>query len=314
MTSVSSAIPAFFSSGSASELYVFNRDSPYREDVRDYCEALWNRYEPYNGDPHFLSDARQNLCARTWEMILTCALLDLGLPLVRPPCNGPDIQIAPDSERPTIWIEAVTVELGSGGDHAGLVEYQKIGDHGALFYTKPDKTALRYTSALASKTKQLTEFIDRKIVAPCDIFVIAINGALLDDFTTNDPLPEILKSVYPFGEEYVSYAVNQAASSPVEHGVTYRGFVSKSSGTQIPTDAFLTREYAGVSALIYSRTTAWNPQPRCLDYMLTIHNRMAMVPLPRGAFAFGREAVLECDGIRWLKHAPIAVGTTTPSA
>lgn len=297
----------FFIPGVGSDVYVFNRDDESRDDVRHYCEALWRRYAPLNGDPHFLSDAKQNFHARTWEMILTCALLDQGLPLMCPPADGPDIQIASVADRPTIWIEAVTVELGSGGDHAGRVEYQKVGDHGALFHTKPEKTALRYTSALASKAKQRQEFIDRGIVAPGDIFVVAINGALLDDYSSGDADPEILKSVYPIGDAYFAYTVNHPNPPPPTHGYKYRGHVTKAAGTKIPTDGFLSEAYAGVSALMYSRTTAWNPQPRCRDYMLTIHNEMASVTLPQGFFPFGREAVVKEDHLRWVTHPQVVL-------
>jgi hypothetical protein len=132
----------FFQDGPAGAEYAFNRDSGDRADVREYCEALWLRYEAFNGDPHFLSDAKANFHARTWEMILTCALIDHDFPVMRPRPDGPDIQIAPHNGAPTVWVEAVTVDLGSGDDHAGRIEYQKVGKSSALFHTQPAKTAL----------------------------------------------------------------------------------------------------------------------------------------------------------------------------
>jgi hypothetical protein len=294
----------FFTPGPASEIYMFNRDSPNREDVREYCEALWRRYEPLNGDPHFLSDARNNFHSRTWEMILTCALLDRGYPLVRPPSDGPDICIAPRAGSPTVWIEAVIVELGSGGDHAGRVTTERVGDHGALFNVQPEKTILRYTSALATKTRQLDEFRRRKVVAPDDIYVVAINGALLDDYTSADTVPEVMRSVYPLGDAYFQYSIGQEPPR-VEYGHYFRDHVGKVSGTQIPTDSFLSGRSAGVSALLYSKTSAWNPQPRCLDYVSVIHNYSAANRLPIGYFTFGREAILEAERIRWQQHDPI---------
>jgi hypothetical protein len=305
------SLPSFFSPGLACSEYAFNRDSKTRADVREYCEGLWKRYEPLNADPHFLSDAKQNFHARTWEMILTCALLDQGLPVTRPPSDGPDIKVAAHDGHPTVWIEAVTVQLGTGQDHAGRIEYQQVGQHGVLFQTQPSKTVLRYTSAIDSKRKQLEDFRGRGIVAHNDCYVIAINGALLDDYTSDAQIPEILRAVYPIGDASMQHTMGHG---PVrrEYGRYHRDRIAKASGTEIRTDAFVSKsasqnssaDFTGVSALLYSRTTAWNPQPCCRDFMLTIHNMDTAIPLPDGYFAFGREAFLEAEGIQWRQHRP----------
>lgn len=44
----------FFALGPASdESYTFNRNSESREDVRQFVEALWSKFRPLSGDPHF---------------------------------------------------------------------------------------------------------------------------------------------------------------------------------------------------------------------------------------------------------------------
>ncbi len=37
-------------------LYVLNRDSEFRQDVRDFVDSLWARYAPYCGDANFLAE------------------------------------------------------------------------------------------------------------------------------------------------------------------------------------------------------------------------------------------------------------------
>lgn len=40
-------------------LYILNRDSEFRQEIRDFVENLWSRYEAYCGDTNFLNEARR---------------------------------------------------------------------------------------------------------------------------------------------------------------------------------------------------------------------------------------------------------------
>lgn len=288
----------FFSPGQAGKDYSFNRDDDTRADVRQYCEELWRRYQDLNGDRHFLSDARWNFHARTWEMVLACTLLDYGFRLERPPCDGPDIKLVEDGGE-VVWVEAVTIGLGSGADHAGRIETYRKGNT-ALVKLQPEKTVLRYTSALASKNAQLQSFRERGIVDHNDRYVVAINGARLHDYTANDADPTILKAVYPIGDAFVRFT--PYSDEDPEVGYHYRDHVEKAKGTKISTTGFTGDTLNGVSAILYSRTTAWNPNPERANYMLVIHNARAENPVQDGFFPFGREARVEGDKLRWYSH------------
>jgi len=293
---------------------MFNRDSEHREDVRAFCDSLWQRFRPYCPDEaHFLADARANFHARTWEMILVGGLLERGFVLEKPTGDAPDIKIVggPIATRWPVWVEATTVELGTGLDRAARIEHpirapspigSEMSSNMAMFNTQPTKTALRYTSAVGAKTRQLAAFRARGIVAPDDPYIIAINGALLHDYSSDDDDPEILKSVYPIGDCYVAY--RPGSNEPPAVGYHHRGSVTKANGTAIPTTAFLNEEFRGISALLFSRTTAWNPNDAAPDFMVTIHNQGAASPLPHGFFPFGREARAIDGVITWVKHPP----------
>lgn len=314
-------VARFFTPGPAGGEYTFNRDDETRGDVREWCEALWDRFRPFCPDEiHFLNDARANFHARTWEMTLACWFLDRGFALEKPTTDAPDLKIVggPVARFP-VWVEATIATLGQDGhpDHAGRIERpftipdgkEHLGKF-AMLTLKPEKTALRYTNAIWAKVQQLEDFRARKIVAPEDVFLVAVNGGMLDDYSSGDADPEILKSVYPIGEAVLHYTVGGDEDAPPprwEHN--YRGHVAKANGATVTTTGFVTPEYAGVSGLLFSKATAWNPNPKAPDYMMTIHNARAANPLPDGFFRFGREAVVSDGQIRWVQHSDVGRGT-----
>ena len=307
----------FFGEGPAGEAYAFNRDSKNREDVRELCESLWAQFRPYCADPgHFLTDAREHFHARAWEMILACGLLSRGFQLERPPAEGPDVKLidGPVAARWPIWVEATIATLGRKGhaDYAGRIEHPFTPERAskrersaryAWLTLKPDKTTLRMTAAVAAKRDQHNEFMKRGIVKPDEVYVVAINGAELDDYSSRDDDPTILKAVYPIGEAYVAFSPGRPDSERFGHH--YRDSVTKAGGTEIPTTTFIDGTAAGVSALLYSVTSVWNANPRALalDFMLTIHNATAANPLPPGTFPFGNEWVSTPEAGQWVRHA-----------
>lgn len=281
----------FFQSGGAAADYAIIRDEVSHENVRGCLEHLWTRYQPYNGDSHFLSDAKKHFHARTWEMVLACTLLDAHLTLECPPPDGPDIKVA-GGEHP-VWIEATIAELGDGENSAARIEYcNGCGEEPCAcrvrrFNVQPDKTILRYTNALAKKKDHLDKFRDRNTVAPSDPYVIAINGALQDDHSAGDFDPAILKAVYPLGEAFVTF--RPYSDTPPEEGHFRRDSITNPRGSEVSTCAFLEPAYEGVSAILYSQARAWQLHRSVPDHMIVIHNSQAKNPLPDGYFPFGRE-------------------------
>lgn len=305
----------FFSPGVAGEVYAFQRDDASRGDVRAFCEAQWELFEPYCADPaHFLREARTDFHARTWEMMLACLLLEHGFQLERPPGDGPDIKIVagPHGSPGPIWIEATTVELGEGPNNSHRQEYpipellddagRAMTENSCFFIPQEEPTILRYTSALEAKRKQRAKFGERGIVADSDPFLVAVNGALLHDHSIDDDDPEVLKAVYPIGAAYVSFP--RDGGEPVA-GNRHRPKLTKASGATVATTAFLSDEYRQVSGLLFSQARAWDPRRvRARHHeTLTIHNRRAASGLPPGLLRCGREAVFDdSGGIRWIRH------------
>jgi hypothetical protein len=269
----------FFQSGGASQEYEFYRDHESRSDVRDLLDAAWTAYEPYCPELNFLADAKNHFHSRTWEMLLAYVLLDRGYQLKRPPEGGPDVQIS--NEGKNIWLEAIAVERGNGDDRAD--ENVSYDDGKTRMYTlDSNQTALRYTNAINEKLKQRNEHLKRRLVGADDIYLIAINGALLPN-PGAQPVPEVVKAVYAF------------------YG---RDYVTKGSGAKVSTTAFQTAEYAPISGLICARSRAGEWNPETYKHWQVVHNEVACNPLPAGFFRFGQEAVVQRDQLIWTNHTP----------
>lgn len=77
-------------------LYTLNRDSKFRQHIRDFVEDLWSRYEPYCGDTNVLGEARRQFQQFTWQMYVGACLLDAGHTLEKAAPEGPDHKVAWD--------------------------------------------------------------------------------------------------------------------------------------------------------------------------------------------------------------------------
>ncbi len=285
----------FFTPGPGGELYVLTRDSGYRNDIRERLEWWWQRYAPYCGDTHFLSDARTNFVQRTWELYLGALLLDHGYQLERPPPDGPDIKIV--AEKAPIWIEAVAPQCGTGADEAKrLYSMKKETKHGFIrtYRLDKDKTVLRYTSALRDKHLQLQKFKKRGIVAANESVIIAISGASIQDADLHDEFPDILRAVYPIGETVLHVPIGEGIEPWTS--ATTRPEIVKAKGARVGTTAFLGEEKTDVSLILFSPNGVWNIDDLSGREIISVHNLYAEHGIDTGFFGIGREYWIDQSG------------------
>jgi hypothetical protein len=266
--------PSLFQSGPATKLYEVCRDD---ENDRELLESLWYRFAPFCGDPlpSFLSDARTNFVARVWEMALGCLLMEGGLELRKPPSGGPDLCVI--SEGRPIWIEATSVDRGTGPDAVRHIERAGVVDHDAMIR--------RYTSALESKRKQQFAFVNRGAIQRDDVFVIAINASAIQlaGHERASSYPDIVRAVYPIGDPHfvipVSLEEVPTPTTDVELR-TEHPFRSEIPRAQqpvgIPARAFLDLRYEAVSGVLFTAAEPWSVTTRS---MMMVHNASARVPL-----------------------------------
>jgi hypothetical protein len=252
---------------------------------RQHCEDLWKEFEPHS-DPEFLIEIKRNFDARYWEMYLTAFLIREGFE-VRAPKPGPDVGIKFKGCR--IWFEATCPERGADGnpDKVPEIKFHVPGEIPVMRVVPNEKILLRYLNSIASKNIQYKGWLEKRIVAPEDSFVIAINPTRLKrEFGESDP-PRILQAAYAVGPPYI--AIDARTGSVAEVGYQFRDRIKKEMGSEVSAGVFLENEYSHVSGILRSRVDAANkPERMGADFQL-VENRKARAPLPdlfrlRGTF------------------------------
>jgi hypothetical protein len=243
---------------------------------RQHCEDLWKEFEPHS-DPEFLIEIKKNFDARYWEMYLTVFLIREGFE-IRTPKPGPDVGIKFEGCR--IWFEATCPERGADDnpDKVPELKFHVPGETPVMQDVPEEKILLRYLNSIASKKAQYKGWLEKKIVAPEDSFVIAINPTRLKrEFGETDP-PRILQAAYAVGPPYV--AIDPHTGSVAEVGYQFRDRIKRQMGREVSAGVFLKNEYSDVSGILRSRVDAANKPERMGADFQFVENRKARAPLP----------------------------------
>lgn len=165
--------PLFISDADASDpAYVNIRvgESEPAMAARELTEGLWRTYRPY-ADRHFRTEIQSAFDERFWEMYLTCALLDLGLP-VSCPKPGPDVLLSLGET--TIWVEAICPTQGSDENPDRVPDY----NFGAPVATRvpDDEVIMRLRHAIETKVRAFDKYTAQGIVSNDSAWIVAVNG------------------------------------------------------------------------------------------------------------------------------------------
>jgi hypothetical protein len=268
-----------FMDGDASDSGYVNirdaKDEPLRS-ARYHCEYLWILFQAH-ADADFQSELRREFDARYWEMYLTTSLIVAGYAVTCPKPEGPDVGILYKGQR--IWFEATAPTSGKPGapDSIGEVGEGQVPE---------EKIILRYLNSISTKYKQYATWLKKGIVSDKDVFVIAINPrAIPFDSHDSDP-PRILQAGFTADKPYA--IVNRETMKGVGVGYHFRNKILKAPKgkenrqAEVPTGAFQSAEYAGLSALLCSRVDAANRPGEMGDDFQLAPNPHASVPLPDG--------------------------------
>ena len=199
--------------------------------------------------------------------------------------HGPDLGLIVGSR--TIWIEAV-VPSGTGLPDAW------IAPSAGMRVREPPEEAmlLRWTSVLRDKKQQYKKRLEAGVVEPGDPYVVAVNSYMLsghpvqEAFISGPPSP--VAAVYPVGKLSFTFAGKDGRSERL-----LRFSIKKPKGSDVPTTAFLEKEYEGISALIgCSRNDMLDG---CL-HLIAVHNLGAKNPVEAGRLGADREYVPDTDG------------------
>lgn len=262
--------------------------------VRDFVEALYRaNYDVVGKD--LPANARSQFHQCFWELYLAQALRSANLQLEsrseRGAKSGPDLRVV----EPRVWIEAVAPREGEGLDRV-------LAPVDGQVRSVPDnEIKLRLLSALAEKRAKLDRYHDKGPVGRDDVFVIAINAGCVSSSGDFAP-PRIVRTLYGIGWPAAVFDVE--AQKVIATTFAHAPCATKRSGQTISTTCFLDGTAAGVSAVLFSKQTAWNAAPDACwpgklpgtDFIL-VHNATAKNPLPTGRIPCAEEYQLQGDQV-----------------
>jgi hypothetical protein len=269
----------FKNDGKAGQDYINTRDDAiFSSDKHFIEERLWPTYKPY-ADIHFKSDAKLHFRERFWEMYLGVTLIERGYSLCNPSPNGPEFFINLGSRK--VWFEAVTPGRGERNDSVPMSQ------PGEVTAVPQREILLRLTQAVSAKNKR------SDIIEDNDLYIVSINGSNVCPLLYGDTIPFILKALYPAGD--LTIELDKVTGDINDSYYKYCDNIIKINKSIVKTDAFVSNEYCGISAVIYSYADPWQgkDESNLGSEFITIHNLKADNPLPRGYFSFGYEYWVE---------------------
>lgn len=259
--------------------------------IQAALEEMWAECEPYL-DSDFRNQFRSNPDARYTELHLIWVLLRGGKTLRRRDAvkkadrdKGPDVCV-PGAER-TIWIENISQGRGADSNPDQIPELPRDG---RAAWAPTEQVALRITNGLDTKNKVFADYRAKGLVKATEPCAVAISGAQYFSQSGSMDLPMAAKAVYPFGDEFVSIDVE--TGEEVGRGRHYSPHIRRGNGDTIPRDSFLTGAYAGVSGLVWSRSTIGNSD-RAENDLVFVHNKTADSPFPERWFAWRHEFIVD---------------------
>jgi hypothetical protein len=304
---------SFFRSGPACERYALFRD---RTDavtvaVGEMIEEMWAKCWAYV-DPRLPANALNDFFPAFWELDLANSMLENGVALVeKTRSKGPDIVCR---STPNVYVEAI---VATPGDPSHPDSVPSILND-VTWDVPHDQFILRLRNAIEVKTGKRNEYLEKGILADTDPYVIAINSAPIDSSRLEMAVPDILRAVLPFGDEYVT--IDLPTGDAVGGGFHHRPVIFKTkrppddpaataasdadrpsgSGPEVPpekspvsTTVFQSPEYDGVSAVLFSCCDEVNrPNLPGAELTLIRNPRATKNPVPENFFGFGREYVI----------------------
>src|SRR5712692_1497671 len=258
------------------------------EQARGFVERMWEACGQFI-DSDAPERARQEFNPVWWELYLAYCLHNAGISLVARADRIHQGPGRPDllTENPRVWIEAVMPKSGDGPD--ALVEPPP----GKVFRVPTDAYVLRLLTAIQEKARKFKNYIEEGTIPSGDATIIAVSGGRLPFRYTEPPIPSIARALLGVGSPVLE--IDAATKTVAGHYVEHRDQIEKQSGSLVPTDVFLRKEYAHVSAVLYSSSDCVNhPQKPGQDFIL-IYNPNALVRVPNGWLLVGDQYWIEAD-------------------
>ncbi|MCX8133772.1 MAG: hypothetical protein N3D18_07400 [Roseococcus sp.] len=272
------------------------RDEPRARFLREQIQRLWSRFRPFATN-QFRKEFPSRTHHRLWEMALTVALLEQGLPLEPQPDAAPDLGfLTPDGRR--VWIEAACVTPGADGNPDQVPVLRPAMEVGIAQRFPEERILLRLLETIDRKRAQRRRHLAAGRVSIHDAYVIALNIAHAQEPVLWGAQHLIVKAAFGLGRLVLEFDPSLGRTVAVVH--EERPHLVRAKGRPISSSLFLDDEAAEVSALLCSdfhagRLLAAPVQEVCSE-MVCVHNPFASVRLKEGCLGAGHEYVAVADG------------------
>lgn len=283
---------------SSEQLYsdIENAPNRYFRKARRLTERMWSSCGQFVDADAPDRARKDDFYPVWWELYLAYALSGAGVPLVPTKDRPRDVgKGRPDllTKNVPIWIEAVMPHAGTGPD--ALSEPPTEG----VFSIPLDTFVLRLATAIQEKVTKLERYIKSGTISSTDSTVIAVSGGRLPFRFQEYPIPNIVRAVCGVG--FVGVELNVEKRKRVGTYVEFRDHIQKKSNSPVPTDLFLRKESAHVSAVLYSSSDCVNYPRRPGAEFILVHNPNASVPLANNWLPVGCQY--------WIKDNQLLSGT-----
>jgi hypothetical protein len=279
----------------------FPGDGPratYRAEIARVCsEFVASGF----ADAKYLRELISRTESKFWSCVSEALIFDRLKPQLAPRTSvgtGPDFLLSCGEKK--LWVEVVCPEP------VGLPQ-QWLNIQANTAITFPHEAILlRRTNAIKDKAERLIGradgrtpgYLESGVVSPNDIYVIAVNGCRLRNgpFSALNGIsqfPHAVEAVFPVGPYQIR--IDRSTLQTVGKGYQERFHITKPTGSNVPTFAFLDDRYAPVSAIwavdFNGESVVGNSEPSAL-----VHNPNALQPVPRGTLDADVEFIASPSG------------------
>ena len=245
-------------------------------------------------DSNFAVEIMHQFRPRYAEMYFASAIIERFLEKVSHEGNaGPDFYL----NKLDGWAEVVTPNDGAKENPSSIPGFKD-----KIVSERPsDQIILRLAQAFTDKSKKLKSYIDRGLISSNQPGIICISGGAFSEnlviYKVGD-FPEIVKTLLPIGNR--QFRFNLTSNDIEDIGFQYRDSISKKARKKeldIDVGFFLQKEHEHISAVIFSSARPDYPieRPKWGSDFHTIHNPLAVCPLPQGYINCGLEYLVEFD-------------------
>ena len=216
----------------------------------EQLEEMWCEFRDF-APKGFRRKFQVEFHQRWWEMYLTLGLLHLGVNIKTSPADeGPDLCVDINGKR--LWIEAVAPRVGTTSDRVPEPTVNGVSD-----YPKRE-CLLRLSQQLNAKRNIFEKYIQKAIIQPEDVCIIAISACNLNQYGSLLDFPCSAPLALLAGAGDMVVTRNSSQDTYFKQQKT----INRDSGSPIDFMMYERDDFKIVSGILYSNNDPLNAPSR----------------------------------------------------